>query len=110
MLKVVSHDNRGEDDVPFGFIYFNDGRRVTYVCSEVRNGTGGWDSITPAHKRVAQIYLDRLGYPDWKHTAAELDAMHNEALAEDWARRTVAAAGKDWATYMAKFDGTVVER
>lgn len=42
--------------------------------------------------------------------ASALAELYSEALREDWARRTVAAAGKDWATHMAKFDGTVVER
>ena len=37
---------------------------------------------------------------------ADWDAAHREA----WARRTVAAAGKDWATHLAKFDGTVLPR
>lgn len=36
--------------------------------------------------------------------------VYNEALREDWARRTVAAAGKSWATHQAKFSGTVVRR
>lgn len=33
-----------------------------------------------------------------------------EASREDWARRRVAAEGKDWTTHMAKFSGTVVQR
>lgn len=42
--------------------------------------------------------------------ASALAELYYEALREDWARRAVAAAGKDWATHMAKFDGTVVKR
>jgi hypothetical protein len=42
---------------------------------------------------------------DW--TATELYA---EAVREAWARRTVAAAGKSWATHLAKFSGAVLPR
>lgn len=36
--------------------------------------------------------------------------LHDEAAREDWARRRVAAAGKSWATHMAKFSGAVLPR
>lgn len=42
---------------------------------------------------------------DWTATAA-----YQEALRENWARDTVAAAGKSWSTHMAKFSGTVLRR
>lgn len=35
---------------------------------------------------------------------------HAEAHREDWARRTVAAAGFSWATHLAKFSGAVLPR
>jgi len=38
------------------------------------------------------------------------DEAWDAALREDWARRTVAAAGHDWKTHRAKFDGTVLPR
>jgi hypothetical protein len=38
------------------------------------------------------------------------DDVYAEAVREDWARGRVAAAGKSWATHLAKFDGTVLER
>lgn len=42
--------------------------------------------------------------------ASALGWLHNEAEREDWARRIVARAGKDWATHLMKFDGTVLPR
>jgi len=36
--------------------------------------------------------------------------LYSEAVREDWSRRTVAAAGKSWATHRAKFSGAVVPR
>lgn len=58
--------------------------------------------------------LDRVG-PDWmERFGQEVDwtatALYDEARREAWARRTVRAAGKSWATHMAKFSGAVVER
>ena len=35
---------------------------------------------------------------------------YEEASREDWARRCVRGAGKDWATHFAKYDGTVIRR
>lgn len=43
-------------------------------------------------------------------TDLTLTDAYNEAVREDWARRTVAAAGKSWATHQAKFSGAVVRR
>jgi formylmethanofuran:tetrahydromethanopterin formyltransferase len=42
---------------------------------------------------------------DWTMTGT-----YSEAVREGWARKTVAAAGKSWATHMAKFSGAVVPR
>lgn len=36
--------------------------------------------------------------------------LQDDAIREGWARSTVAAAGKDWRTHLAKFDGTVLPR
>ena len=60
LLDVEDHDNRGTKEVPYGFIYFNDGTRVTYAGTEVHDGTGGWDPITEQHRKLAQEYLDDL--------------------------------------------------
>lgn len=42
--------------------------------------------------------------------ASALTILRDMALREDWARRRVAAAGKSWATHLAKFSGAVVPR
>lgn len=56
-LAVERMDNRGNSEVRYGFIYFNDGRRVTYMNDEVHDGTGGWAAVTKRHLTVAQQYL-----------------------------------------------------
>jgi hypothetical protein len=72
-LKVTSHDNRGSRHVPYGFVYFSDGKRCVfsghYDGSEadrlkegVSNGTGGWEAVTEAHLILARQYLkEQLG-------------------------------------------------
>lgn len=42
---------------------------------------------------------------DWTTTD-----LYSEALRENWARSTVAAAGKSWTTHLAKFSGAVLPR
>lgn len=51
-------------------------------------------------------WVERFGREvDWTATP-----VWGEAQREDWARRTVAAAGKDWRTHLAKFSGAVLPR
>jgi hypothetical protein len=51
-------------------------------------------------------WMDRYGHEvDWTVTPA-----YAEAQREAWARRTVRAAGKSWATHLAKFSGAVLPR
>lgn len=57
-LKVENMDNRGGDEVSYGFIYFNDGTRIVYADRTVHDGTGGWDPITREHRELAQKHLD----------------------------------------------------
>jgi hypothetical protein len=76
VLEPIGHDNRGfnNDESPdfdpreatmFGFVYFNDDRRVVYATgSGVTGGTGGWEPITPTHVRLAKQYLDSK-FPGW---------------------------------------------
>jgi hypothetical protein len=49
------------------------------------------------------------GYSPELHPLA-LEEAWGEAHREAWARRTVAAAGKSWATHHAKFSGAVLPR
>ncbi len=50
----------------------------------------------------------RCGYG--RDTHPDLERAWDEAHREAWARRTVAAAGKDWRTHLAKFSGAVLPR
>lgn len=68
VLQVESHDNRGTDEVPYGFVYFNDNKRVSYAAHpdtaggpRVTGGTGGWSPITRTHVRLATNYLIEQG-------------------------------------------------
>lgn len=73
ILAVAGHDDRGinpegfdpKEAVMWGFVYFNDERRVTYATGHgVTGGTGGWSPITPTHIRMAKAYLDKQ-FPGW---------------------------------------------
>lgn len=59
-LRVINHDNRGDDRVPFGFVYFNDHTRVGYTGTKGADAsmTGGWETVTPDHVEVADRYLN----------------------------------------------------
>jgi hypothetical protein len=57
MTHATSHDNRsGDDSHPFGFVYFDDGRRIAYAegFDPSTMGTGGWDEISFAHVQNAR--------------------------------------------------------
>ena len=73
-LEVDSFDNRsgeGPEGVMFGFVYFNDERRVAYATGHgVTEGTGGWDEVTPTHIRLATEYLDEK-VPGWDNSPPE---------------------------------------
>lgn len=70
-LEAEWFDNRGQAGVMFGFVYFNDGRRVAYATGHgVTDGSGGWEEITPEHQRVAKEFLDREA-PGWNQMPAK---------------------------------------
>lgn len=71
-LTVDTIDNRGGDQYMFGFVYFNDGRRVAYATGHgvVSDATGGWEPITRTHEKLAQEYLDE-NYPGWNEEDGE---------------------------------------
>lgn len=56
-LTVTGTDNRGTDEVPYGFVYFSDGKRVVYSGTDVHEGTGGWEPVTEEHRELAREYL-----------------------------------------------------
>lgn len=65
------------------------------------------DAITSDQVAAADMMAALLEDP---LSEARREQDHSEAVREDWARRTVAAAGKSWETHLAKFDGTVLPR
>lgn len=75
-VKAVEHDNRGDVEHPYGFVYFDDGRRVVYAkglgeFEGVSSGTGGWQAVTNVHITEAQRYLKEVYRPDWNKAKAE---------------------------------------
>jgi hypothetical protein len=59
ILSVQSADNRsGEDEHPYGFVYFTDGKRLAYAGTRAYYGTGGWEAVTPTHVAMAREYLN----------------------------------------------------
>jgi hypothetical protein len=64
-VKAVGHDNRGDDEIAYGFVYFDDERRVAYATGQgvVQDATGGWDEVTDQHVKVAEEYLKGKGVP-----------------------------------------------
>jgi hypothetical protein len=68
--RGYSEDPKGKDfnpveEVLFGFVYFNDDRRVTYATGHgVTGSTGGWEPITGTHIRLAKALLDEK-VPGW---------------------------------------------
>jgi hypothetical protein len=63
---MESWENRGTDDVAFGYVYFADGSRVGYssdgtVWQPRTNGGGEYRKVTPAHLRMALKMLKDEG-------------------------------------------------
>ncbi len=66
-LKATHHDNRGDNEVPYGYVYFDDGTRVGYANileNEHDNGifpthdSVWWKAATDTkHFRMAAEYL-----------------------------------------------------
>lgn len=65
-LAVRYHDNRGDDEYPYGFVYFNDDTRVGYTSDAgVFPTQPGLYKATddPAHLEMARAYLREHGVP-----------------------------------------------
>ena len=63
-LEVTFVENRGGNEVAYGFVEFNDNRRVGYTSTEGvdRDATGGWGDVTDLHVRLATDALKAHGY------------------------------------------------
>jgi hypothetical protein len=78
--RVANHDNRADGkSYAFGFVYFNDGRRVAYTADEFgvptihAQVTGGRDYPTGDMIADAQDYLAREFGTDRRHVAVNND-------------------------------------
>jgi len=70
MLKVLRRDNRGDDRVQFGYVYFDDGTRVAYAPGTAKDLIGfpglfipnnSWGDLRTEHLRLASDYLTQVG-------------------------------------------------
>ncbi len=71
MTTIESHDNRGTEGAPYGYVYFTDGVRLSFApgTSGLSNPLGlfpskGWGSPRTAHYEVAAEYLRKVGLAD----------------------------------------------
>lgn len=61
-LEVLEHDNRGSEDEPYGFLYFNDGCRMAYALGKLHpDATGGWEPLSTRHVQPALEYAKEHG-------------------------------------------------
>lgn len=68
MITIEGHDNRGTEDAPYGYVYFNNGVRLSFAprTSGLSNPLGlfpskGWGRPTKAHFEAATAYLTEKG-------------------------------------------------
>lgn len=67
MIKATRHDQRGTEDHPYGYVYFDDGTRLAYApgTSGLSNPLGlfpgGWGAVRDEHYKVATAYLNEKG-------------------------------------------------
>jgi hypothetical protein len=66
-LKITSFENRGSMEVPYGWLYFNDGTRMGYHPGGRQADADGlyegdWGGCTELHQRLAREYV-RLSTP-----------------------------------------------
>jgi hypothetical protein len=64
-MRVTYHDNRGDDKIPYGFVYFDDDSRVVYASNEGVSPFDGpyWNLATSVHVNKAIEYLN-LQFPN----------------------------------------------
>jgi hypothetical protein len=66
-IKVTHHDNRGDEEAPYGYVYFDDGTRLAYAPHTSGMGNplglfpGGWGAVRSEHYSLANDYLTEKG-------------------------------------------------
>lgn len=86
MLKVTHIENRGDDEIRYGYVYLSDGHRVLYRTVEgkqvVTRSSGGWYAGEPnrhEHTTTAQDALDEHA----KRRAAQTQGERGVEVTED---------------------------
>ena len=60
--KVSGYDNRGSEEVPLGFVYFDDDVRVGYSPGSEREiWPGNWGTVEMWHLEAARDFLATKG-------------------------------------------------
>jgi hypothetical protein len=60
-LKVDGIDNRGTNEVPYGFVYFTDGLRVNFAKGRGVGSGSNWGAVSSRHRKLAQDALAAAG-------------------------------------------------
>lgn len=65
-MEITEIDNRGTDEVPFGFVYFKDGTRIAYSKLDSKwefsgSGSNFHRSPTIRHELAAKEHLEQHG-------------------------------------------------
>lgn len=68
MIKVISRDERGVEEAPYGYVHFSDGTRLAYAphTSGLSNPLGlfpskGWGPVGEEHYAAATAFLTAEG-------------------------------------------------
>lgn len=67
-MQITGNDNRGTNDTPFGFVYFDDHTRVIYADGIGVTPFRGshWEPATNEHAECALTYLkDKFPAGNW---------------------------------------------
>lgn len=87
--KVSHYDARGDEDEPFGFVYFSEGSE-NYDGLEVRVGyvSGKYDAVKEADKSAQPagrfqpyVFCGNWGEPTWHQIIAAWDALADAGVA-----------------------------
>lgn len=65
-MEITEIDNRGDDEVPFGFVYFKDNTRIAYAKNGDTwqfsgSGSNFYHSPTIRHELAAKEHLEQHG-------------------------------------------------
>lgn len=80
-LEVTHLENRGDSEVPYGFVYFNDGHRLGYAPTDSRNEE--WYGLFPVLGEPATLpYFSCAVQWLFEHFPAQNEFFPRQAIIE----------------------------